>query len=265
LGPDNRSCLLTLTITPETGRYWYTFQESNLVWIDRANITHQISDMKDIIEYHVGDVLSESISDRIPSREECSELMAQYSMLPNIVEHSIQVMRVSLAITDNLKSGVRVNRDMVVAAALLHDITKTRSLQTKEHHDVSGGELLRKIGFIRVAEIVEQHVFFRNLNLKGSLEEREIVYYADKRVMHDKIVTIQERVHDLVQRYGTVEEIRNKILKNMSIVPGIESKIDSFMKIDIQGAIQEISAVAPQAATRGDRRGSVHPDRKRSG
>ena len=31
-------------------------------------------------------------SDRIPSREECNELMVQHSMRPNIVEHSIQVM-----------------------------------------------------------------------------------------------------------------------------------------------------------------------------
>jgi uncharacterized protein len=78
---------------------------------------------------------------RIPSREECDELMAKYSMLPNIVEHSIQVMRPSLAITDNLKASVSVNRDLVMAAALLPDITKTRSLATKERHDASGGEL----------------------------------------------------------------------------------------------------------------------------
>ena len=49
-------------------------------------------------------------SDRIPSREECDGLMVQHSMRPNIVEHSIQVMHVSLAIADNLKNGVAVNR-----------------------------------------------------------------------------------------------------------------------------------------------------------
>ena len=174
--------------------------------------------------------------DKIPSREECNELMAQYSMLPNIVEHSIQVMRVSLAITDNLKSGVFVNRDMVEAAALLHDITKTRSLVTKERHDTSGGELLRELGFPSIAEIVEQHVIIDNLNPQGRLEEREIVYYADKRVLHDTIVTIDERVHDLIQRYGC----ENLILQNKSQVLTVERKIASFMKIDIDQAIQGI-------------------------
>ena len=174
----------------------------------------------------------------MPSRAECDELMVQYFMLPKIVEHSMQVMNVSLAIIDNLKSGVSVNRDLVIAAALLHDITKTRSLATKERHDASGGELLRELGFPRIAGIVEQHVIIQNLNLEGRLEEREIVYYADKRVLHDTIVTIEERVQDLVQRYGTLEEIRNLILQNKSQVLAIERKIADFMAIDLHRAIQ---------------------------
>lgn len=166
--------------------------------------------------------------------------MAKYAMLPNIVEHSMQVMRVSLAIIDNLKSGVSVNRDLVAAAALLHDITKTRSFITKERHDASGAELLRELGFAHIAEIVEQHVIIHNLNLQGSLEEREIVYYADKRVLHDTIVTIDERVNDIIRRYGTAEEIRNLILHNRSQVLIVERKIASFMRIDIDQAIQGI-------------------------
>jgi uncharacterized protein len=184
--------------------------------------------------------MTKNTRDRTPSRKECDELMAKYAMLPNIVEHSIQVMRVSLAIIDNLKNGVSMNRDLVAAAALLHDITKTRSFVTKERHDESGGELLRELGFPRIAEIVEQHVIIQNLNLDRMLEEREIVYYADKRVLHDTIVTIDERVHDLIQRYGTVEEIRNLILHNRSQVLMVERKIASFMNIDIDQAIQDI-------------------------
>lgn len=187
--------------------------------------------------------MATSIGDRIPSQEECEKLMAHHSMLPNIVEHSIQVMHVSLAITDNLKNGMAVNRNLVIAAALLHDITKTRSLKTNERHDISGGELLREMGFTSVAEIVEQHIVFQNLNPQGRLEEREIVYYADKRVTHDKIVTIDERVHYLIQRYGTTEEIRSRIFQNKNLVLAVESKIAYFMKIAINRAIEEIKPV----------------------
>jgi len=182
--------------------------------------------------------MTKSRGNIIPSRAECDELMAQYSMLPNIMEHSRQVMNVSLAIIDNLKSGVSVNRDLVIAAALLHDITKTKSLETKEPHDASGGVLLRELGFPSTAEIVEQHVVIRNLNLKGKLEEREIVYYADKRVLHDTIVTIEERLRDLVERYGRTEEIRNLIYQNKKQVIAVERKITGFMAIDLHHAIQ---------------------------
>lgn len=178
--------------------------------------------------------------ERIPTREECHELMARHSMLPNIVEHSLQVMRVSLVITDNLKKGVSINRDLVIAGSLLHDITKTRSLQTKERHDASGGGLLRELGFPDIAEIVEQHVIIHDLNLDGEIEEREIVYYADKRVMHNTIVTLEERLQDLIQRYGTKEETRELILKNREQVLAVERKIAGFMKIDIHRAIQAI-------------------------
>ena len=169
--------------------------------------------------------MTDNNTEKIPTEEECHELMAMHSMLPSIVEHSLQVMRVS------------VNRDLVIAGSLLHDITKTRSLQTKERHDASGGTLLRELGFPDIAKIVEQHVIIHDLNLDGEIEEKEIVYYADNPVMHDTIVTLEERVHDLIQRYGTKEETRELILRNREQVLAVERKIAGFMKIDINRAI----------------------------
>ena len=138
--------------------------------------------------------------------------------------------------------GVLQSLSLDLAAALLHDITKTRSLETNERHDLSGGELLREMGFTSIAEIVEQHVVLQNLNPQGRLEEREIIYYADKRVMHDKIVSIDERVHDLLQRYGNGEEIRSLICQNKNLILTVESKIASFMKTDINHAIEGMKA-----------------------
>jgi len=95
---------------------------------------------------------------------------------------------------------------------------------------------LRELGFPLIAEIVEQHVIIQNINLEGRLEEREIVYYAGKRVLHDTIVTINERLLDLIERYGC----ENRILQNKNQVLTVERKIASFMKIDIDQAIQVI-------------------------
>jgi len=186
--------------------------------------------------------MTEKIIDLIPSPAECEDLMFRYDMLPNIFNHSQQVMRVALAITDNLIDGVMVNRALVAAAALLHDITKTRSLKTKEPHDRSGGELLRNLGYAGIARIVEEHVILRSFSPEGRLEEREIIYYADKRVMHESVVSLRERVQDLLCRYGVTEEIKKHILQNEFQALGVERKIAGFMAIDLDCAIQEAAA-----------------------
>jgi putative nucleotidyltransferase with HDIG domain len=146
-------------------------------------------------------------------------------------------MRVSLVITDNLKNGVSINRNLVIAAALLHDITKTRSLETREPHDQSGGELLRELGFTRVGEIVEQHVILLDFNPQEKLKEREIINYADKRVMHDRIVSLSERMEDLIQRYGTTEKIKNLIRQRESNTYAIEKKIAGSLSVDLDSAM----------------------------
>lgn len=178
---------------------------------------------------------------RIPTRQDCDMLMSRYAMLPNIVAHSYSVMRVALAITDSLKDGLSIHRDKVMAGALLHDITKTRSLKTKEHHDASGGALLRELGFPGIAEIVEQHVRLSTLNPEGALNETEIVYYADKRVLHDTIVTLEERMRDLIVRYGRDEESIRRIMQNKAQVLAVEQKIGRFMKTDINYALKSVA------------------------
>lgn len=180
-------------------------------------------------------------TDMIPSRAECEKLMARYAMLPNIIEHSFQVMHVALAITDNLIDKGSVNRDAVMAGALLHDITKTRSLKTKERHAATGGELLRELGFPLIAEIVEEHVVIKDPIPAERVQGKEIVYYADKRVMHDKIVTLDERVRDLLIQYGATEEMHKRILQNLEHVIPIERKLNRFMKTDIHEAIKKIA------------------------
>jgi hypothetical protein len=73
---------------------------------------------------------------------------------------------------------------------------------------------LRGLGFPLIAEIVEQHVVL-DLNPAEAIVETAIVYYAHKRVMHDKIVTLEERVQDLLIRYGKTQELNNQILQNL--------------------------------------------------
>jgi putative nucleotidyltransferase with HDIG domain len=174
----------------------------------------------------------------IPSEEECFRLIKKYDMFPNIIDHSVQVKNVTEAIYKNLIDKTDINMELLRASALLHDITKTKSIQEKElRHDLTGGELLRKLGYEEIAVIVENHVVFSDFDNHGPLLEKEIIYYADKRVMHDKIVNIDTRVTDLVERYGRTEKIKEMILHNKKFILKLESKIQKHMNIPIEEAL----------------------------
>jgi len=149
---------------------------------------------------------------QIPSEEHCRRIISELGMLENIVAHSQQVCRVSLLLTDHL--GLPgIERKLVRAAALLHDITKTRSFQTNENHAETGARLLADLGYPEVARIVGQHVRLDRYPLNSSpLTDAEIVNYADKRILHDKIVPLNERMGYILERYGGSPERKRSIL-----------------------------------------------------
>ncbi len=176
---------------------------------------------------------------RFPTFDQCMALIAEYKMLPNIVDHSIQVMNVALAVYENLKDKDEADIDLLTAAALLHDIAKTESIETGDHrHDITGGEILRSLGHDEIAEIVENHVVFKDFNAAGPLLEKEIIYYADKRVMHDKVVSLDKRISDLVDRYGINDRIKELIIENKKFVLELEAKIQSHMTVPLDEALK---------------------------
>lgn len=177
----------------------------------------------------------------VPNENECMEIMKRYNMLDNIIMHSIQVKNVSMALVDNLRDPAAIQASLVLAAALLHDIAKTRTIGTREmRHDIIGAEIMREMGYDAIARAVESHVVFDGFMPDGPLEEREIVFYADKRVMHDRIVSIDDRVDDLVKRYGINDHIIALITDNKNFILALERKLRSFLARDIEEILSEL-------------------------
>ena len=136
--------------------------------------------------------------------------MLQTGMLENIMTHSLQVCRVATWIGEQLnRQGAAINIDLVKAGALLHDITKTRSIQTGEIHSATGAEYLVGLGYPEVSDIVRQHVKLDLYLDGGQLSEAEIVNYSDKRVLHDRIVSLNERMDYILERYGRALELQD--------------------------------------------------------
>ncbi len=148
----------------------------------------------------------------IPDRKQCLSLISETEMPEHIAAHSFQVCRVTLLLTDYLNSGEHIlNRELAEAGALLHDITKKRSLKSGEKHAESGGQFLRERGYPEVGDVVRQHVRLDHFDYDSPLTEAEIVNYADKRVLHDRIADLQARMEYIMQRYGSSPELRARL------------------------------------------------------
>jgi len=158
--------------------------------------------------------------------------MEIYEMPSHIRDHSIMVEKIAAILTSGLQeAGAILSLEKVRAGALLHDIAKSLCFGSGEDHSAKGREICIRHGLDEIAEIVGEHVRIRNLLLQGPVTEKEIVYYADKRVNHDAVVSLDERLAYLIERYGKgLDTIGRAIAENFQICRDVEKKIFSALR-----------------------------------
>lgn len=168
----------------------------------------------------------------IPTNEECYRMMDKYQMLDNIKSHSLVVANVAYLIsTSLLEAGMKISIEKVVAGALMHDIGKTPSLESGQDHSKIGKQICLENDLDEIADIVAEHVRLKNHSMNGRLSEKEIVFYSDKRVNHDKIVSLGERLAYILERYGKSNEERCRAIKgNFEQCKKVEKKL--FSRLD---------------------------------
>jgi uncharacterized protein len=178
----------------------------------------------------INTLMNKTSSLAIPSWAKCLELMAAHSMLPNIREHSFAVMQVAIFLGDALTdAGFDLSLPLVTTGALLHDLGKTACLGTLNNHAEYGASILEELGYPQVAQVVREHVhLYDDIVDARPLREAELVNYADKRVLHDEVVTLEDRFVDLKVRYGrtpealariNTTEIRARVLETKLFAP----------------------------------------------
>ncbi len=148
-------------------------------------------------------------------------------LLPaHIVRHCDTVADVCNTLAEDLiRRGILVRKRALHDAARIHDLLRfidfrrgghPENTHTDEqrslwaslaqrfpgmHHEAACAHFLREHGFPVIATIVEVH----GLELPSpdrSTIEQKLLFYADKRVLIDKVVTLEERFADFAKRYG---------------------------------------------------------------
>jgi uncharacterized protein len=169
---------------------------------------------------------------RIFSEGQCYQLMHHMEMLDHIARHSLQVGRVAMFLAAELSPlGICLNPDLIQAAALLHDITKTRSFTSGENHALTGAQLLSDLGCPEIGHLVRQHVRLDIYGDGASIDEAAIINYADKRVLHEDIVSLARRMSYIMDRYAREPSDVERIRWLWTQTEVIESRIFADLRV----------------------------------
>ena len=155
----------------------------------------------------------------IPSKEECIEILRKNNVPDNIIAHTKKVCEFSLKVTGILeKRGIKVNKGLIAAAALLHDIKK---LEPGEH-EIKGANYIASLGYPEVAILIKKHglKYLFDDEFTPKTWEEKIIFYSDKRVKNDKIVSLDERFEYIKQRYK-----REIVEKEIELIKNIEKEL----------------------------------------
>lgn len=153
-------------------------------------------------------------------------------MLPNIQEHSFRVMQVADRLGQALAAaGYELHLPLISSGALLHDLGKTACLGTANNHAQLGADILISLGFPELAQVVAEHVRLEETSDLRPLREAEVVNYADKRVLHNRVVTLAERFTDLQVRYGRTPAAQARIAAMEVRTQALEEKL--FAPLDV--------------------------------
>jgi uncharacterized protein len=186
-----------------------------------------------------------------PSIDRCLLLMDEFAMLDNIRDHSIMVAQVAetllAGMTTDTLGDAPPPRDLVISGALLHDIAKTQCLKEHCDHSKLGNDICRDLGYPEIGEIVREHVILDEFPVerfkRGIFLAKEIVHYADKRVLHDQVVTLDARLAYILERYGDNDPSRHTLIrKNFRRCQDLEG----FLFAHIRYTPDELSLMVPQ-------------------
>lgn len=127
-------------------------------------------------------------SRKTPGEDTCRELLAWFGVREDTQRHvqAVAGLAMDMARACNEK-GAGLDLDLVLSAALLHDLAKGK----KEHAKV-GACWLTMLGHERTARIVEHHMDLPEEHL-GKPSESLVVYLADKLTRQDQRVSLKER------------------------------------------------------------------------
>ncbi|HLC92504.1 MAG TPA: HD domain-containing protein [archaeon] len=165
---------------------------------------------------------------KLPTEKECSALIAKYEVPENVAKHTESVRRIANILSRGISSnGFKIDLECVDKGALMHDVAKMYCIKNNCRHAAEAEKALTQIGYSEFGKVLLLHGLEEVLGFNKSTPlEAKVVWYADKRVTHDKIVSLRERYDYLKERYGSISaEKMNEIISTEKSAYALESEL----------------------------------------
>ena len=159
------------------------------------------------------------------STEEVYELYEKWQTPPHVIAHCKAVSKVGVILAEVLNQhGYNLDVDLIRGTGLAHDVARVH-----EDHGGVGCEILKELGYDDEAEIIKVHMYYLKFNSVENLNECDVVCLADKLVIEDKYVGLDERFEYIIKKAHASEEINKRIYSNRDklreFIKEIEEKI----------------------------------------
>lgn len=160
------------------------------------------------------------------TKEEISFLYRKYETPLPVIRHMEKVAETAAEIVREIPKAQHLHFDRIRRASLLHDLLRTK----KDHAHVSA-RAVRMEGYPEIAKLIAEHhsADFPPEEENGPLTDEEIVFYADKLVLEDRVVTVEERFAKSLAKCKTDEALTHHEAMYRKTL-AIQRKIDEMRK-----------------------------------
>lgn len=139
-----------------------------------------------------------------PSLKQCLAWWDAWEVPDNIRRHATRVAWGAYVLSAMMRNrGIDLDPILAHRGGLLHDIDKIATLGENGRHGGMGADFLLERGYPEVAAIVRGHIMHRILepDVEDRPWEDKLVFFVDKLVEGDEIVTFNRRLEALKNRY----------------------------------------------------------------
>jgi len=169
----------------------------------------------------------------IPSGETIAKLWDVHGLPEEKKHHCRLVAGLAMYMVEQIqeKQAIAIQKNLVYASALLHDIDKKMENLPGEQHPDAAVRMLTELGMQEIARMVQSHPLHAILDerIAPKTIEEKILFLSDKMVKHD-VISVEERFR-LWEKESLDEHERSVLVRAYPKVKQLERILLGMMQL----------------------------------